>query len=295
MQEPGWDDGIVHLGSQRLEALFSEARQLTTSNHGRFLAELLETLTRSRDPIDALKLLRALWGSGFASREDERTALNAVGSWLELRLNREPGIDAAELAAEVGWLRRLSRFHARDQPGRQDRAAGGPGQRPVRRTPTNDGPTFARDVDALLRRRTQQLAARVGPLRESTPVSGQSDVTKPSSKTTSVQPLTLPAVLEVNFADVKAAREARKARRDREKAGKAPKESFVQLRPVDSRLMALAQGLCCSIQSEGLEQVFQAMDRAGGALKPFFVCQLGSRDGRLVAAWAGMSAPPAEH
>lgn len=104
------------MDASRMKALERAAVDLATKNHGQFLQEALQVLRdpqvpTDKAPIEALRLLVALQGSPYADRRDPKAALGAVGAWLEAWLLVHPGISAAELARDLGWLVRLSRIH----------------------------------------------------------------------------------------------------------------------------------------------------------------------------------------
>src|SRR5690349_13641708 len=106
------------LDGKALALLQSKAAGFRTPNHHRFLSEALQCTRTTDDPVDALALLAALHGAGYAGRpsggQQELLALNEIGLWLEDRLYREPGASAGRIALELAWLRRICRIQQAD-------------------------------------------------------------------------------------------------------------------------------------------------------------------------------------
>lgn len=91
-----------------LERLEKDAGSFDSKNHQGYLAQALECVRETQDPVEALILLEKMFGSSFGGRPNERKALNDVGKWLEARLAQEPPASAERIALELGWLRRMA-------------------------------------------------------------------------------------------------------------------------------------------------------------------------------------------
>ncbi len=100
----------MHLTAVQMRELEEQAK-LFTGKHVSPLSQLLKSLSNQVDPVDVLLLLSKLWDTSFASRSEQKEALNQVGSWLEQQLNSNPGVASAELSVKVGWLKRLARIN----------------------------------------------------------------------------------------------------------------------------------------------------------------------------------------
>lgn len=278
-----------------------------------YLSQALESLRHHEDPIDALALLRTLRGTAYASRGKQEQALDAVGRWLEQRLQREPGVASARLRLELGWLRRMIMARrAEDRAagggegaGRQAGRDGARGAGRGQRRPGGGG--FGEDIDALRRRRARALQvteARPEPVaRKQRP-----DPVAP------VAPATLPAVVAVFFADIEAVREARRKQKEREKklqkkakqaakqqkdAQQAPpagavKDRLLALRPADAAIAPLVAELgCFLLATEGMTALFEATDASGGVPPRFYVCRddIEERDGKRIATRVVLTPP----
>lgn len=99
----------IRLTPDRLTQLDKDAMRMGSGSAERYLARIQDDLGMGRSPRDAIALLRALSQQGHGKREDERQAIDQVQNWLVGRLNT-PWTQET-LAAEVGWLRRLSRYY----------------------------------------------------------------------------------------------------------------------------------------------------------------------------------------
>ncbi|MFT3765472.1 MAG: hypothetical protein QM820_08160 [Minicystis sp.] len=236
-----------------------DASSMGTANHGRYLSEAMQAM---RDPVfaadaeadareaplRALRLLEAMWGGAFASRPDQRAALNDVGGWLETRLVREPKIDVSGLLVELGWLKRLARHHQAmaEEAGRRPNAQPGRGEQK----------SFGRRLAELERKRRDAFAAARVEAARAPAVKAQ--VAKPKVE----EPL--PEVLAVEFDDFNKARDARKAASDRTKKGRDPKEAILAL--VGRRGAAAGVKLVCSTtRTEGMAEVFERIRNTSGA------------------------------
>lgn len=257
-----------------LEKLRTSASGFATKNHRSYLAEALQCMRETEDPVAALRLLHAMWGSSYADRDFQKAALNDIGKWLEERLSREPAVTHGAIATELGWLRRLSQIA---DAAREDEHERPPGRR-------GDTPSllFGKRIVRIEERRAE-AAASARP--RSRPI-----VPEPAS--VPPPPTHLPPVFQVEFVDFADARKARQTARDREKRGKSPKERYLDLRPVDPRLVPLAAGLVCSTQAtEGFDAPFEESQRNAGAVCSFYVTALEERDGRRFARAIALHPP----
>lgn len=260
----------MRLDNADFRRLDSDARRLNLAGGKAYMSEALKCVRRTGDPVDALELLSALRGSSHAERPAQRKAIDGVGRWLEQRLRREPGVAAERVALELGWLRRMAVILEHER--KQGRAAPGSAPRDPRRGPRPERsrePGFGRELERL--RQARQRALRLGSSgnQRSTPAQADSPPSPPPQQ----QPL--PAVLEVEFADVQQLRETRKLLRRKKpgkKPGKPPKERWLGLRPADPALQDRMAGLCCSTtRTEGIDAVFAATDANGGVPPRFHV------------------------
>ncbi|MBM3677892.1 MAG: hypothetical protein FJW96_08430 [Actinobacteria bacterium] len=202
---------------------------------GTYLAEAVHALRRGDDPVDALRLLADI-SSSYASRREQRNALNRVGTALSSRIRRDPHVAAERLLLEVSWLKRLTTGLAAPQ-----------GQ------PTDDwARPEALSALAQRRQRSEQGSRPRHDARKS----------EPSAKP---PPARLPDSFRAKFVDLAAARGARRNRNDRRKVGREPKDVRLDLRPVDPIYDALASGLHCRTnRSQGMDEVFEGL----GVLEP---------------------------
>lgn len=257
--------------------LKTDAAQPGMTDAKPYLAEAMESLRQTGDPVDTLALLHALWGTGHASRPGQKPALDAVGAWLERRLQREPGIPVERLRLELGWLRRMVLV----QNERRRTAPSDPGSRrpgaPSAAAPAR--PRFGLKLDDLRRQRARALqSARA--------VRAPSALAPGAARMEAPPPTELPDLIEVTFADIGDVRQARKKARERSKDGKPPKDRLLALRAVDGALARLAANLACSLlDTVGLDAVFAEMDRRSGVSPTFHVHRnhLTERDGKRIA------------
>lgn len=226
-------------------AVDAQAQVMATEGHGTFLSVVLTSLRREAEDsvVETLRLLRAMWGTSLASRPLQQAALNDVGVWLEKRVNREPGVSAAQLLEEVTWIRRLSKYYLFSQPGMARPAA-----------PTR--PQFGERIDAMARRRKERPAAVSATLLgNSAPISAAPET-----------PTVLPDEFDVELVDLRQAREVLRRWKDRKKQGKATRDHNLQVVPVLVPLRSLAAGLFLSLETtEGLLDAFDRHAARGGA------------------------------
>lgn len=260
------------LSKADFERLRGAAGSFGSRNHAHYLAETMQCIRATGEPVEALVLLRAMWASPYASRPDQKVALNDVGKWLEQLLGRDPKQTAETVSLQVGWLRRLTFFataEQREQNAGSHRSQGGP-PRDVERA-------FGNRIDGLRRRREDAAKAERAEQRRPAPPPPPSE---------------LPATFAAKFRDIIAVREVRKTAKDRAKKGKPPKESFIDLIPGEERLIAIAAGLCCSmIQTAGLDGLFQEMEKSNNAPVPFFVTEVITIDGKRLAKRIQLTPP----
>lgn len=258
-----------------LKDLQEAARSFNTKNHSSYLAEALQILRDTADPLAALKLLCAMWGSPFASRVEQREALNEVGLWLEDRIYREPDADPDVITWELGWLRRF--VHIAIASSEKD-------HRPeLRRSEQGRQETppiqeFGGRINGIEKRRTEAAEAqRLLPIARAV---------QPPLPPPTPLPTQLPRMFQAGFVDFVDARQARQTARKRAKSGKPAKERWLDLRPVDPRLEPLAAGLVCSVHStKGFDELFEAEQQS------FYVCAFEEREGRKVVITIALQPP----
>lgn len=262
-----------------MEGLRSAATRFDTKNHTHYLAEAGQSIERSGDPIEGLRLLYAMWSSSYAARPQQKTALNDIGEWLEQQLNRDPKVSVEHITLQLGWLRRLACYYGklnRDERSdsareKSDRGRGFPQKLECR----FGGPR----IEALLKRRTEtnQAPPKVE-RRQAVPA----------------PPERLPKAFAAGFVDFLAARSVRQMARERAKRGKPAKESLLALQPTDSQLRTLAAGLCCSsISTDGFDTLFTEIEKRAGVLVPFYVTELEVGGGGLLVRRILLT-PPAD-
>ena len=257
-----------------LERLRAAASGFVTKNHGTYLAEALQCTDQTKDPVEALRLLHAMWGSSYGSRPDQKIALNDVGKWLEARLHLEPSASADAIALELGWLRRLARI-AEDAKLRENGHDRRPPGAPVPLL------AFGKRIARIEEMRSAALA-RVEKVRV---VAAPKPAPPPP-------PDKLPSAFEAEFVDFADARQARKKARERQQSGKPSKERLLAIRPTDPQLVSLAAGLVCSVTAtQGFDAPFETSQLNGGAPCSFYVTAIEEQDGKRLARTIAMSPP----
>lgn len=250
-----------------LERLRTAANSFVTKSHGGYIAEALQCTNATRSPVIALRLLDAMWDSSYASRIDQKIALNEVGKWLEDRLYREPSVTAEAVALELGWLRRLARI------AEASHVAADEGRTRGSHRPQEPSQTFGKRIARIEERRRETLAEATRTAIVLAPV----DAAPPP-------PDRLPPTFEAEFVDFSDARKARKTARDRDKSGKPRKDRLLPIRPKDPQLVPLAAGLVCSVlETRGFDAPFEASLRKNGADCAFHVTAMEERDGKRLA------------
>lgn len=252
------------LNGADFERLRVSAASFGSKNHTHYLAEAMQCMRVTGDPVEALALLRAMWSSPYAGRNDMKLALNDVGKWLEQQLGRDPKLTAEAVALQLGWLRRLAMFAMEERRGADvpsGRSQGGPNSRAPDRE-------FGDRIEGIRKRRVDAANAQLAELSRPVPPP---------------PPQCLPDVFAARFRDFLAAREARKTAKDRVKKGKPPKDTLIDLLPVDERFIPLALGLRCStLRTEGFDILFQEVEKRNNAPVPFYVADLNTTDGTLL-------------
>jgi hypothetical protein len=248
-----------------LRQLQAAARSFNTKNHVSYLAEALQCLRETEDPVAALRLLHAMCGSPFASRADQRAALHDIGFWIEARLYREPAAGHDAIAWELGWLRRFAHSASTTSEESKPRDSSLPLE-------------FGRRIARIEKRRAEEAAAQ----RQLLLASAAPPPEPPP-------PTHLPPVFQASFVDFGDARQARQTARKRAKSGKPAKERWLELRPVDPRLQQLAAGLVCGVQStEGFDALLDADQQT------FYVTALEEREGRKIVISLALQPSPAD-
>lgn len=264
------------LNAQDMRRLEDNARTIARASIT-YLAEIQRCLFDTRDPIDALALLRAMWGSSHARRDNQKAALADAGRWLEERIRRTPEISIDLLTLELGWLRRLVSVHGSPDDDRGDDERGR-----ARRTGADSAP-FGTHVDLLGTRRKVALAAVAKPL----PPNGRAgELATPSP---APGPTHLPDVFEARLANWQEAIDAFKNIRKRRKQKKPLRDRLLDVTPVAAELQPLATDLACSVvHTEGMNQLVDV----AGDLPTFFiaVADLAPRDGKRVPSRISLAA-----
>lgn len=218
-----------------MPAVEQAAQRMATRNHATYLRMVLDELRRPNaedSVIEALRLLRVVWGGPYARRPEPLAALNDVGRWLERRIERTPGISPRELALEVAWLRRLAVFF---QSNRRDPTRSLNPPRPTR--------SFGDRIADLVRIR--KGLAEVSIAESVTP--GQKQVA-PVTPVLPPTPTVLPPSFMARFANIADARKAWSAAKKRKKLGKPAKERLLAIVPEAGELLPLTRNLRVSVQ-----------------------------------------------
>lgn len=250
------------LSKEDMQRLERDAHAIESRSSVTYLADAQRCLHETREPIDALALLRVLWGSSHAKRDNQKAALEDAGRWLEDRIRREIDISPDRLALELGWLQRLVAVHGAPDNDLDD------GDRQRHRTDTGGAP-FGAYVEQLRAKRTAGLTAAAKPTAR------HEDTPAPSPP----PPERLPDSFEARFVSWQEALEAFKTARKRRKQGKLPKDRLLDVVPVAAELQPLATDLACSLlNTAGMEQLIDH----DGELPTFqiAVADLVSRDGK---------------
>ena len=261
----------MSLHAEDMQRLERHAREIATRASLTYLADALRCLCDTRDPIEALALLRALWGSSHARRDNQKAALEEAGRWLEERIRCELGVSSGRLALELGWLYRLITVH-----GAEDDDRGDGDRSPPRHDHPGSAP-FGAHIE-LLRNKRRAALARAAAAESPLPHSVAHDRTTPAQ---GPRPERLPGAFESRFASWQDALEAFKNVRKRRKKNKPPKDSLLDVMPIADELQHLASDLACSVlHTEGMDQL---LHRAGD-LPTFWisVADLEIRDGKRV-------------
>jgi len=226
----------MNLHASDMQRLEREARMIESQRSLTYLADALRCLLDTGDPIAALALLRALWGTSHAKRDNQKAALGDAGRWLEDRIRRENGISPDRLALELGWLQRLVRVHGAPENDHDD------GDR-FRSHQADLGAPFGVHIELLRTRRHAALAAAARPIA-------------PPAAPPPPRPDRLPDSFEARFATWQGALEAFKNARKRRKQGKPVRDRLLDVVPVAAELQPLATDLACSVlETAGMDQL----------------------------------------
>lgn len=265
----------MSLTAHDMQRLDGDARRI--ANHGSltYLADALRCLLDTRDPIAALDLLRALWGTGHAGRGNQKSDLEEAGQWLADRIRREIDISPERLALELGWLKRLVMIHSEPDDDRIDGGRAG-----ARRADARPAP-FGAHLELLRDKRNAALARAAAALTAAR--DAEHDRAAPP-------PDRLPDTFEVHFASWQLAREAFKHARNRRKQGKALKDRLLDVTPVEGKLQHLATDLACSVlHTDGM---LPLIDHAGD-LPTFWIttADLAPHEGKRVPSRISFTDP----
>jgi hypothetical protein len=261
----------MRLTARDMKRLDNDARAIETRGALTYLADAQRCLLDTRDPIEALALLRALWRSSHAKRDKQKDALAAAGNWLEGRIRREFGVSPDRLSVEIGWLQRLVMVCGfPDDDSDDDRS-------PSR---SNAEAPFGAHIDIFRRKRKAALAAaKTAGSRE-----------EPGPTPEPPPPTQLPEVFEVCFTSWQAALKAFKTARKRCKDGKPPRDSLLDVIPVATELRHLADNLACSLlHTDGMAEL---VDHKGD-LPNFWIAasDLAPRDGKRIPSRISFAPP----
>lgn len=252
----------MSLTARDMKRLEDDARTIETRGALTYLADAGRCLADTRDPIEVLALLRAMWRSNHAKRDKQKDALAAAGTWLEGRIRRDFGISADQLAFEIGWLQRLVMVYGMpDEDGDDDRSS----------ARSNTEAPFGAYIEIFRRKREAAQEAR-----ERSPATSGGE-----RGLTPVLPDQLPEAFEVRVTSWQGALEAFKNARKRRKDGKPPKDGLLDVTPVATELRHLGADLACSLlHTEGMATL---VDHKGD-LPSFWIVTLDltPRDGKRV-------------
>lgn len=254
---------------EREVGLFHLSADDRDQNHRRFLAEASQYLRTVDDPLDVLRFLEKLLASSYAKRPQQKQAVSDVGAWLAKRMLHEPRVARDDLSYELGWMQRLvlirtSRMRAEGAPSTTRHGAPSSASSPQ---------DLQKMIVAIEKRRAAEAEAAKVRVRVEAP-----------KEPVRVAPERLPDAFEAEFADLAAARDARKKAREREKAGKPKKVAWLALKPVDGLLAGLAKGLSCTLDTSGCDAVFDEIAKQDGRPRSFWVSGAREDQGKLVAA-----------
>ena len=255
----------MSLSSELAQRLRAEASRFQTENHVQYLSDAISAVRRglfegAQDPgLEALRLLVAMWRSGYASRTGPKRALNDVGQWLEKRLRHDTA--PKDLLLQLIWMKRLTAANAKFVKQQSLRVEG-------REQPRRAFGDRMEQIERDRRRRRQK----------------KEEARLRSVVVEVVQPKELPDSFSVEFQDLNQARQANRNYRTRLKKKKAPKDVALSLRPVDEMLRPLAEGLYLNtIGTDGVVDVFEAINKKGGKVVAFWVDGLERTDAGIRA------------
>lgn len=254
----------MRMTREQLARLERDASSMATANHGRYVSDAILAMRdpaftgdvaadAPEAPLRALRLLDAMWGSAHASRQDQRAALSDVGVWLERRLAGDPQVEVEVLLAEMGWLKRLARYHEAEREEAEQAPAGRERAGRARVAPVQKG--FGQRLGAIERKRREAFAAARLETRQPIAMRVVPEVRAEAP---------LPEVLVVEFKDFNRAREVRKLAAERVKKKKEPREALLSL---VGRAPAAAgvQLVCSTTRTEGMAEVMERVRQTAGA------------------------------
>lgn len=260
----------VTLSGNDMRRLEQDARRMASDNARAYLADTLECIRETGDPVAALELLRATWLR--ESRVQQRQALEKVGNWLAQQHARRRDIETERLVTEIGWLRRMCTYLRPDPEAGEHRPRGHAHHRARR------GPEFGEYLDRVLERRRRGLER----VKKIVP---DKSASQPAAVVARA-PTSLPARVEVRLVTLPEARAAWKKARERQKKGKAPKDRLLAVQPIDAELRPLARDIHCSLlHTQCMDELF-ARTAANHGHDPSFwitVAELEQRDDTRVA------------
>jgi hypothetical protein len=279
----------MSLTALEMKRLEGDARDIASESCRGYLSDALQCLQDTGDPVAAIELLRAMWGTGHAKRPYQKDALADAGGWLEERLGRDPGISRERLALELGWLRRLVVVHGGRDGADRDRDGSSSSHRDAHGRGREESPFGAHA--AQLRRRRELALARAA--QEASSARGAGPAHKADSPPPP-RPERLPDSFEVCFVSWEQALETFKAARKRRKDKKPPKDRLLSVQPVAAELRPLAVALECSmLETEGMAELQERTVARGGDPPSFWIAtaDLIEREGKRIPRRISFEAP----
>jgi hypothetical protein len=269
----------MRLTAQDMRRLEKDAGEAVSASLT-YIADALRCLLDTRDPVAALELLHAMWGSGHAKRDNQRAGLEDAGHWLEQRIRRDIAISPERLTLELGWLQRLIRVYGAPDDDHDDGE-----RRPSRRADAGRAP-FGAHLEAFRARRAATLAAAAA----ARVTAHRAEAGGPAAPSPPPRCAHLPDAFEARFADRQLAIEAFQHARKRRKQDKRLKPRLLDVTPVEADLQPLATDLACSmLDTDGM---LELLDRPGELLT-FWIntADLNLRDDKRVPSRISFSEP----
>ena len=267
-----------------LERLRDDARSMASKTHRSYVSDAMHCIRDTGDPIEGLALLRAMWNTGHARRDNQKRALDQVGHWLENALREDQyRVSVDRILWKLGWLGRMIVAHEASEPngrsrGDKDSPRSDAKNRRSRR-PGNSAPRFGADIARLraARERAFDLARRGSAPRDSE--------SRPHRDIGPAQPIELPPVFEARLASFADARTAWKTAAKRRKKGRDPKDRLLAIRATSPELRPLTADIVCSLLgTDGMAELFKRAVAIGGSCPLFRIstADLVHRDGQRV-------------